>query len=125
MKQVHVINHSRPLAQPLVADYCERFWCRLRGLAFRRSLATDAGLVLVLPRQSRGGAAIHMFGMLFDLSIVWADEQLRIVDVKAAKRWRSIVQPASPARYVIECAWPRMSDFHVGDQLVFEDTSLD
>lgn len=125
MKQVRIVNGSRPLSRPLVGDWCTSFLCRLRGLAFRRRLAPDAALVLVQPRQSRSGAAIHMFGMFFDLAIIWLDEAGRVVDAQLAFRWRSILQPAQAARYVIECAPQRLNEFHVGDQIVFEAPPLD
>lgn len=125
MKLVRIVNTSRPLAQPLVGGWCASFLCRLRGLALRRRLAPDTALVLVQPRQSRAGAAIHMFGMAFDLAVIWLDDEGRVVDAQLALRWRSVLQPAQAARYVIECAPQRLPEFHVGDQIVFEDPSLD
>jgi uncharacterized membrane protein (UPF0127 family) len=125
MKQVRVLNGSRPLPQPLVGDWCASFLCRLRGLAWRRRLAPDAALVLVQPRPGRSGAAIHMFGMFFDLAIIWLDEGRRVVDAQLAFRWRSILRPAQAACYVIECAPQRLTEFHVGDQIVFEAPPLD
>jgi hypothetical protein len=125
MKQVRIVNSSRPLPRPLAGTWCASFLCRLRGLAWRRRLAPDAALILVQPRQSRSGAAIHMFGMFFDLAIIWLDEERRVVDAQLAFRWRSILLPAQAARYVIECAPQRLSEFHLGDQIVFEASPLD
>jgi uncharacterized membrane protein (UPF0127 family) len=125
MKQVRIVNNSRPLPQPLLGDWCASFLCRLRGLAWRCRLAPDEALILVQTRPSRSGAAIHMFGMFFDLAIIWLDEGRRVVDAQLAFRWRSILQPAQAALYVIECAPQRLSEFHVGDQIVFEAPPLD
>mgnify|MGYP003330339224 FL=1 len=125
MKHVRIVNRSRPQAQPFQGGWCASFLCRLRGLAWRRKLATGEALVLVQPRPSRSGAAIHMLGMFFDLAVIWLDEDRRVVDAQLAFAWRSLLQPAQAARYVIECAPHHLDDFHVGDQIVFEDPSLD
>lgn len=122
MKLISVRNLSRPLKQELRADYCDRFWCRLRGLMYRRQLAPDRGLVLAEAGESRANAGIHMLGMAFDLTVVWLDNAYRVVDVQHARRWRSFLLPRKPARYVIELHVSRFEEFHIGDQLVFEET---
>ncbi len=88
---------------------------------FRRSLPPGEGLLLVQERQSRLDAAIHMFGMFFDLAAVWIDDALCVVDVQAARRWPPLYFPARPARYVLETGLHRLQDFQPGDQLHFED----
>ncbi|MGH2582617.1 MAG: DUF192 domain-containing protein, partial [Anaerolineales bacterium] len=84
MRVVNVINQTRPLLSSLVANYCESFFCKLRGLSFRAHLPADKGLVLVDKAESRVNAAIHMLGMSFDLSIVWLDSNLVVVDLELA-----------------------------------------
>lgn len=121
MRQVEIQNRTRPLAGPLRAGMAESFGAKLRGLAFRRQLALDEALVLVEPAESRAGASIHMLGMRFDLCIVWLDGDLNVVDVQSARRWRSLLLPAKPARYVIECSPSRYAEFQIGDQIEFED----
>lgn len=123
MNHVQIVNRSRPLGRPLLAWYCESFWCRLRGLAWQRKLHSEHGLVLALPQAGRGQSAIHMLGMFFDLTIVWLDDGKRVVDVQPAIRWISILRPAEAARYVIECAPERLSEFQIGDQIDFESPS--
>lgn len=122
MRQISIRNQTRALKLGLQADFCDRFWCRLRGLMFRRQLAPQRGLVLAEAGESRLGAAIHMLGMAFDLTIVWLDSGYRVVDVRLARRWRSFLVPRKPARYVIELHAARFEEFHLGDQLVFEET---
>lgn len=70
--------------------------------------------------EDRINAAIHMFFMNFDLTVVWLDRNLRVVDVQYARRWRPAYTPAKPARYVLELHPDRLNDFQTGDQLVFE-----
>lgn len=123
MRQVSIINRTHPLKTPLVADYCERFLCKLRGLALRPDLAISRGMVLAEGGESRLNAGIHMLGMAFDLSIVWLDNGLNVVDVQAARRWRSLLFPRRAARYVLEFHASRLEEFHIGDQLAFEPNS--
>jgi uncharacterized membrane protein (UPF0127 family) len=121
MRQVAIVNRTRPLAAPLLAGYAASFGAKLRGLAWRHSLPPEFGLLLVEQRESRLGTGIHMLGMLFDLAAIWLDAERRVVDVRVARAWRSILLPRKPALYVIECAVSRYAEFQIGDQLDFED----
>ncbi len=121
MRQVSIHNRTRPLKSPLQAGFADGFFDKLRGLAFRRRLAAGEGLVLAEPAESRAGASIHMLGMAFDLCVVWLDSDLKVVDLKIARRWRSVLLPRTAARYVIECAPSRYAEFQLGDQIAFED----
>jgi uncharacterized membrane protein (UPF0127 family) len=121
MREIQIINQSRPLAAPLRAELCDTFASKLRGLAWRRELPREQGIVLVDRAESRLNSAIHMLGMFFDLGIVWLDAAKRVVDVRQARRWRSILLPRKPAQFVIECAVERLEEFRVGDQIAFEE----
>jgi uncharacterized membrane protein (UPF0127 family) len=123
MRQVSILNRTSPLKTPLVADYCDRFLCKLRGLALRPALSPGRGLVLADRSESRLSSAIHMVGMAFDLSIVWLDGNLKVVDARRARRWRSFLFPRKAARYVLEFHASRLEEFHIGDQLAFEPIS--
>jgi uncharacterized membrane protein (UPF0127 family) len=119
MQHVLIDNLTHPAPPSIQARYCESFFCRLRGLMFKKSLAADEGLLMVQPRADLADAAIHMLFMKFDIAVVWADEQRRVVDVKLARRWRPAYIPAKPAKYVLEIHSSRLADFKIGDQLVF------
>ena len=121
MRQISLINKTRPFKTNLIVDFCETFLSNLRGLAWRKSLSADRGIVLEDGRESRLGSGVHMLGMNFDLTIVWVDSQLQVVDVRLARRWRTWALPRKPARYVVECAASRLGDFRIGDQLAFEN----
>ncbi len=120
METANLRNLTRSLTQPLGVSYCESFLCKLRGLSFRSRLAPDQGLLLAERKPSRLNTGIHMLGMFFDLSIIWLDDNLKVIDKVLAKRWLSFVFPRKPARYVIECAVSRYEEFQIGDQLSFE-----
>lgn len=75
---------------------------------------------MVQPRADRLDASIHMFFMSFDIAVVWADAQLKVVDVQLARRWRPAYFPSAAAKYVLEIHTDRLNDFHPNDQLVLE-----
>jgi uncharacterized membrane protein (UPF0127 family) len=119
-EQVLIYNLTRQNPLPIQAQYCSSFFCRLRGLTFRRSLPSGVGLLLVQGRDSRLDSSIHMLFVWMDLAVVWINTALQVVDVRLARRWRPAYLPARPARYVLEISPERLDDFQVGDQLRFE-----
>src|SRR3972149_3815408 len=114
---------TRPKQMPLVAKYCDSFRCRLRGLTFRCRLPENWGLLLVTKRDSRMDSSIHMLAMWIDLSVVWITDGGVVADVRLARRWRPAYFPRRPARYVLEMAASHLEDFHIGDQVRFEETN--
>lgn len=84
---------------------------------FRRSLPPQEGLLLVQKLDSRIDAAIHMFLMWMDLTVVWINNAGLVVDVRLARRWRPFYLPVAPARYILEIHPDRIRDFQVGDQV--------
>jgi uncharacterized membrane protein (UPF0127 family) len=117
MQTVTIENCTHPLKERLQAGYCASFLCQLRGLTFRRTLPPNWGLLLVQARESKIDAAIHMFMMWMDLTVVWVNAQNRVVDVRPAYRWKSVLIPQAPARFVLELPIERLNDFQIGDEL--------
>ena len=120
MQQVLIHNRTRPGGAPLHAQSCDTFLGRLRGLMFRRAIGPREGLLMVQPSADRLNAAIHMLFMHFDITVVWADPSLRVVDVRLAKRWRPAYMPCAAALYVLETHPDRLHDYEIGDQLAIE-----
>jgi uncharacterized membrane protein (UPF0127 family) len=120
MQLVYIHNQTHPSKKPLQARYCASFLGRLRGLMFQKTIGAHQGLLMVQPRPDRLDAAIHMFFMNFDIAVIWADEHLRVVDVRYARRWRPAYAPARAAKYVLETHPDRLKDFEIGDQLVID-----
>jgi uncharacterized membrane protein (UPF0127 family) len=58
-----------------------------------------------------------MFMMWMDLAVVWINAKHRVVDVRKAFRWKSIIIPKAPAKYVLELPLDRLSNFQIGDQI--------
>lgn len=121
MRKILIDNQSQPLSQSILTEYCSTFNSRFLGLMFRKSLAPHQGLLLVQPREDRIDSAIHMFFMNFDLAVIWINNQLKVVDVQTARRWRLFYQPAHPARYVLETHIDHLSAFDIGHQVIFKD----
>src|SRR3972149_11249764 len=94
---VVVRNLSRGGTPVARARWLSSFLCKLRGLSLRRSLPAETGLLLVESRQGRWTTSIHMFGMLFDLGVVWGDGRGAVVGARRALPWR-VYLPAAPAR---------------------------
>jgi uncharacterized protein len=122
MRQVLISNPNSPQVQLIKAKYCSSFLCQLRGLTFRKQLPVDQGLLLVQKQDSRLNAAIHMMFVWIDLSVIWINSEFKVVDVILARRWRLAYVPRRPARYVLELAASRLSDFNIGDQVQIEET---
>ena len=121
MRQIIVHNRSRPQDRLVQVRYCDTFLCQLRGLTFRRQLPLDEGLLLVQGHDSRLEAAIHMLGVWFDLTIVWINADMLVVDVRKASSWWSVFVPQFPASYVLEISVDKLRDFRVGDEVYFEE----
>ena len=120
MKEVRINNVSHDLATPLVAQFCERFICKLIGLSWRSSLASDRALILAGKTEGRMSSSIHMLVMFFDLGIVWLNNEMEVVDLRQAIRWRSFLLPAKIAQYVIELDPARLGEFAIGDRIEIE-----
>lgn len=114
---LQIQNLTHPLPTPLRVRDCRSFGCRLRGLMFRRRLATDEGLWLRGSRLSRLESAIHMLFVFFDLGVLWLDDRGVVVDRRLARRWRPLYISRRPARDVLEIAPARLEEFQIGDAL--------
>ena len=116
-----VHNASRPVADRARIRWCGSFACRLRGLMFRRQLATDDGLLLAIDRDSRLDSSIHMFFVPFDLAVFWVNAEMEVVDKVIARSWAPAYFPARAARYTLEMHPDRFGDYNVGEHVEFRD----
>jgi len=86
---------------------------------FRPSLPTDEALLMIQPRPSRLDAGIHMLFMNFDITAVWLDENLTVVDTQLCRRWHPAYLPSASAQYVIEAHPTHKDSFTIGDHVSF------
>jgi uncharacterized membrane protein (UPF0127 family) len=120
-KIITVENKNRLIEGTLRIKYCDTFLAQLRGFTFHSRLARDDGLVLVGRRDSRLDSAIHMLFVSFDLSVIWINSAMQVVDKVLARTWRPAYFSKQPARYVLEIHPERWRDFEIGDGVEFKD----
>jgi uncharacterized membrane protein (UPF0127 family) len=84
---------------------------------FSRDLRDDHGIILVEKRESRINTSIHMMFMNYNLTVLWLDKNLIIVDRVLAKKWMPVYFPKKPAQYVIELHPSKFTDFSIGEKL--------
>ena len=83
-----------------------------------RALKPDYGLIIAENTETRINTAIHMLFMKYDLTVLWADKDLVIVDKVLARKWVPCYLPKKPAQYVIELHHSKFSEYSIGDKLV-------
>jgi uncharacterized membrane protein (UPF0127 family) len=120
-KTITVQNKNRAIEGTLQIKYCDTFFTQLRGLTFRARLGRDEGLLLVGKRDSRLDSSIHMLFVPFDLSVIWINSALQVVDKVLAKSWRPAYFSKMPAKYVLEIHPERWGNFEIGDGVEFKD----
>jgi uncharacterized membrane protein (UPF0127 family) len=120
-KTISIENKNRTIEGALRIKYCDTFFTQLRGLTFRSRLSRDEGLLLVGKRDSRLDSSIHMLFVSFDLSVIWINSAMQVVDKVLAKSWRPSYFSKQPAKYTLEIHPERWEDFKIGDRLEFKD----
>jgi uncharacterized membrane protein (UPF0127 family) len=120
-RTISIENLNRRIDDGLRIKYCDTFLTQLRGFTLRQSLTREEGLVLVGRRDSRIDSSIHMFFVSFDLSVIWINADMQIVDKVLAKSWKPAYFSKQPAKYVLEIHPDRWDEFQVGDRVQFKD----
>ncbi|HET9588985.1 MAG TPA: DUF192 domain-containing protein [Anaerolineales bacterium] len=120
-KSISIENKSRRIDGPLHIRFCDSFFCQLLGLMFRSRIAREEGLLLVGRRDSRLDSSIHMLFTPFDLTIVWINSKMKVVDKVLARPWRPAYFSKHPARYALEIHPERWGDFEIGDTVQFKN----
>ena len=120
-KQIIIENKSRKLKTPSLIKYCDTFLTQLRGFTFKDRLSPDEGLLLVGIRDSRLDSSIHMLFVSFDLTVIWINSDMQVVDKVLAKSWKPAYASKQPAKYVLEIHPERWGDYEIGDIVQFKD----
>lgn len=121
MKQfVNITSIQNPQVN-IQAEKCITFGCQLRGLMLQKFLRPHEGMLFIENYESRLFSSIHMLFMNFNITVIWLNENNRVVDKKIAKRWTIAHLPEKPAKYILELHESRIEDFQIGDMLVFKD----
>lgn len=118
MKTVRIQKSSSP-TPTVTVKYCDSFASKLIGLMFSKELKEDYGIILVGNKESRQNSTIHMMFVFQDLTILWLDENLVVVDKVLAKKWSPIYIPQEPAKYIVELHYSKFSEYSTGEKLIF------
>lgn len=119
---MRIVNKTRRCNVCETAELADTFIKRFRGLMLTR----PKNLVIKAKKQSVLDSTIHMMFMLYPLNVVWADDEMTVVDVQRGVQpfhllkpstWR-MHRPRKPARYIIELV--EEPKCRLGDQLEFE-----
>ena len=65
-----------------------------------------------------------MLFVSFNLTVVWINSEMKVVDKVLARPWRPAYFSRQPARYVLEVHPERWGDFEIGDRLQFAVAKL-
>ncbi len=117
MKVATIKISSDDQPEQIRVKICDDFFSRFKGLMFDSAIAQNEGILLVQESESRINAAIHMFFMNFDIAVFWLDKDLRVVDKKIAQKWKSILTPSKPAKYIFETHPKNMQKIQMGETL--------
>lgn len=120
-KQIIVKNNNREIGKHAHIKYCDTFLTQLRGFTLRARLFHDDGLLLVGKRDSRLDSSIHMLFVSFDLTVIWINSNMQVVDKVLAKSWRPAYFSKQPARYVLEIHPDRWGDYEIDETVEFHD----
>ena len=88
---------------------------------FKKEFNPQEGIILVEDYESKINASIHMLFMNFDITVLWLNHQMVIVDKVLAKKWRPFYIPKAPAQYVVELHYSKFEEFSIGDVLTLEE----
>ena len=122
MKPIKVQRSASPNTT-LELKVCDTFFSRFRGLMFTREIAQDGGIMIVESSESKVNTSIHMMFMRYDITVLWLDKNMVVVDKALAKKWAPFYGPKEPAQYILEIHPSRFDDFEIGDQLEVVDES--
>lgn len=125
MKYIRIVNLSNQASAPILAKYCQSFFCQLRGLMFKKNLPENQGLLLVQSSDSKMSSSIHMMFMWMDISVIWINSEFIVVDRILAYRWKLYYAPQNAAKYVLEAGVSRINDFNIGDKVIFEEILME
>jgi uncharacterized membrane protein (UPF0127 family) len=96
---------------------CDTFARRGCGLMFRRAIDEDEVYLFVEAKESKIGAAIHMFFVFFPIAVLWLDRDRVVVTKILARPWRPYYAPSQPAQFYLEGHPSLLDRVSVGDQL--------
>lgn len=93
------------------------FFAKLKGLMFERKENFNYALIMVLEKETRAGASIHMLFVFFPIVALFLDEKKRVVDKTLLKPFSLNYTPKKPAKYIVELPADKYSAAKINDYL--------
>lgn len=94
---------------------------RARGLMFRQTLASNAGMLFVFEEPQIPG--FYMKNTPLPLDILFIDEAMKIVSIRQMASFddKTIHRPDTPAKYALEvnAGWSTGHNVKTGDKVIF------
>jgi len=115
MKKIILRNISSP-TNTLRLKVCDTFFSKFRGLMLKKEIPHDGGIMIVEKGESKVNTSIHMMFMNYDITVLWLNKEMVVVDKVLAKRWKLYYGPKEPAQYILEIHSSRFEDFEIGDK---------
>jgi uncharacterized membrane protein (UPF0127 family) len=92
---------------------------RRQGLMHRKSIARDGGMLFLYDRP--GDYRIWMKNTLIPLTVIWLDEDARVIGTRLLQPCRQLRCPVygvdRPSKFIVELHPDRRQDFKPGQQL--------
>jgi uncharacterized membrane protein (UPF0127 family) len=99
---------------------------RQRGLMYKKKLAPNGGLLIILPEMSR--TAVWMKNVQFPLDVIWVAGSGEISDIRSLPPCKTdpcpIYWPRAAAKYILEVAQGSFPG-KIGDRIAIFDASGD
>ena len=112
------LSKSTPPYSVVNLKYCDTFFSKFKGLMFARELEPDQGIIIAEKNESRVNTAIHMMFMNYDITVLWLDQNMAVIDKVLAKRWAPYYASKEPAQYVVELHRSKFTEYSIGDKLL-------
>lgn len=116
MKKI-ILQNSTQNSNTLELKVCDTFFSKFRGLMLTKEPPRDGGIMIVENAESKVNTSIHMMFMNYDITVLWLNKEMVVVDKVLAKKWALFYGPKEPAQYILEIHTSRFDDFEVGDKL--------
>ena len=89
--KIFKLSKSTSPSDVVYVKICATFLSKFMGLMFSRELKPDQGIIIVEKNESRMNTAIHMMFMNYDITVLWLDKKMVIIDKVIGKKVGSIL----------------------------------
>jgi uncharacterized membrane protein (UPF0127 family) len=107
-----IVNNKKIIDKVKIAD---SGFERMKGLMFEDQTKFDYALVMVMPKEGRIEASIHMMFVFFPIDVLFLDSNKKIVDIVTLNPFHLNHTPKKASKYVIELPAKSAKSAKIGD----------